>query len=589
VTFSSLRLWTLVLVTVCCAVLPVAVQAASPETAYGKARKAYFELLESPRKQKYRDQWLKVRDLFLAVRSADPRHQRASDALYMAGKVVQGLYEVSLARGDLKEAIGYFDRLALDHPGSTLADDGLFLAAEILDQKFGDRQGAIDRYRRVLSIYADADMAEAARERPQALAPEAIPRPEVAAAAPPPQSAGNGSISGVRYHTYPEFTRVVLDMEQNAEITPGFVKGDAPRIFIDVKPAKVAAGAEPVILEDGRVQRVRLGQYQDDVARVVLDLSSSQPYQVFTLNDPFRVIIDVSGPAGQPSVPAEDAEGAAAPPQVVVEPSAPPTAGDPPPNLDEDRLAGVLAQKQPQIESRLQVPVSTAKGRSIRIVLDPGHGGKDPGAIGPRGVMEKEVTLAMAKELAAELKSRLPCEVILTRDRDVYIPLDERTLIANRLDADLFISVHANANRSRKPYGVETYYLNFSKNDDVIEVVARENGTSLQKVGDLDMILLDLMANSKINESSRLAAEIQESLVAGLAGKYSHIKDLGVRQGPFHVLWNATMPSVLVEVAFISNEREEKRLADRTFQKRSAAAITRGVSNYLEAYSLAAN
>jgi N-acetylmuramoyl-L-alanine amidase len=217
-----------------------------------------------------------------------------------------------------------------------------------------------------------------------------------------------------------------------------------------------------------------------------------------------------------------------------------------------------------------------------RIVVDAGHGGRDPGAIGPGGTYEKHITLMLAKKLARKLKESLGCEVILTRDRDVYLPLEERTAIANKVGADLFISLHTNANQSNKPYGIETYYLNFSKNDKAAALAARENGTSLKEVSDLELILFDLMANSKINESSRLAAEIQKGLVSGLSRSYRDIKDLGVRQGPFYVLLGATMPSVLIETAFISNHREEKRLTSDKYQDHAADAIARAVRQYAE-------
>ncbi|PLX85152.1 MAG: hypothetical protein C0617_05565 [Desulfuromonas sp.] len=198
------------------------------------------------------------------------------------------------------------------------------------------------------------------------------------------------------------------------------------------------------------------------------------------------------------------------------------------------------------------------------------------------------MTLALAKELAKRLEKEFGCEVILTRDRDVFLPLEERTAIANKVDADLLISVHANANRNRKAYGVETFYLNFSKNDKAAAVAARENGTSLKQVGDLELILFDLMANAKINESSRLASEIQRALVNDLGKEYKEIRDLGVKQGPFYVLLGATMPSVLVEAAFISNKREEKRLTDRRFQQKTGSAIVRGIRNYATALKLIA-
>nr|NIP48563.1 N-acetylmuramoyl-L-alanine amidase [Gammaproteobacteria bacterium]NIQ08881.1 N-acetylmuramoyl-L-alanine amidase [Gammaproteobacteria bacterium]NIS22622.1 N-acetylmuramoyl-L-alanine amidase [candidate division KSB1 bacterium]NIY19011.1 N-acetylmuramoyl-L-alanine amidase [Gammaproteobacteria bacterium] len=196
------------------------------------------------------------------------------------------------------------------------------------------------------------------------------------------------------------------------------------------------------------------------------------------------------------------------------------------------------------------------------------------------GVLEKNVTLKLAKELANELTRQIGCEVVLTRSGDVYLPLEERTAIANKVGADLFISLHANANKSRKAYGIETYYLNFSKNDKAMAVAARENGTSIKQVSDLELILFDLMANAKINESSRLATEIQKSLVESVSRKYSHVRDLGVRQGPFYVLLGATMPSVLVETAFISHPREEKRLASSKYQKSAANAIAKAIKEY---------
>jgi N-acetylmuramoyl-L-alanine amidase len=215
-----------------------------------------------------------------------------------------------------------------------------------------------------------------------------------------------------------------------------------------------------------------------------------------------------------------------------------------------------------------------------RIVVDAGHGGKDPGAVGPTGLLEKTVTLKLAKALAKELTRQIGCEVILTRSGDVYLPLEERTAIANKVGADLFVSLHANANKSRKAYGIETYYLNFSKNDKAAAVAARENGTSIKQVSDLELILFDLMANAKINESSRLATGIQESLVKNISKKYSDIRDLGVRQGPFYVLLGATMPSVLVETAFISHPREEKRLASSKYQESAARAIASAIKDY---------
>ncbi len=567
--------------------------AADADRAYEKARKAYYGLVDSPKKQKYRDQWLRVRDLFLAVPKADPAHPRSGDALYMAGKVSQGLYGISRLTADAQAAIEYFDRLARDYPGSSLADDGLFLAGTLLEETIGDQVEAYRRYQRIVQIYGDGDMAPKARAKQESLAryaPADKPSaPPVITSAPVDSPRSYASmVKGVRHQSYPEFTRVVVDLDNQADQTPRFLPADPAaglpaRLVVDLTEAGLSGDVPSAIaLEDGRVGQVRVAQYARGVVRVVLDLSGSVDYQVFTLSNPYRVIVDVNGPVRQASTPPTPAS---APPATTSSSGGGKTS---PPSADG--IAGVLSQtpmEPPPL--RVQIPQGDRGKGPLRIVVDPGHGGKDPGAIGPSGIMEKDVTLAMAKLLARELTSTLGCEVVLTRDKDIYLPLDERTAIANRVGADLFISLHVNANQSSSPYGIETYYLNFSKNNKVMELAARENGTTLKEVGDLEMILLDLMANSKINESSRLAAEIQKSMVDLLSGHYSRIKDLGVRQGPFYVLLGATMPSVLVEAAFISNHREEARLVDSKYQQRTVLAIRQGVQGYLKSFSMIAS
>ncbi|MFN2257018.1 MAG: N-acetylmuramoyl-L-alanine amidase, partial [Desulfuromonadaceae bacterium] len=179
-------------------------------------------------------------------------------------------------------------------------------------------------------------------------------------------------------------------------------------------------------------------------------------------------------------------------------------------------------------------------------------------------------------------------DVHLTRTEDVYLSLQQRTAIANRHGADVFISVHANASEDRRVRGTETFFLNFSKNEKAVEVAARENNMSLQEVGDLELILFDLMANSKINESSRLATEVQTSMIKRLNQRFSSIRDLGVRQGPFYVLLGADMPSILVEAAFISNSRDAKLLVNHKFQQTTAEGIARGVEAYLRGQNMVA-
>lgn len=568
-----MRFWSLPLsLFLLLAVSAPAPASADASAAYAKAKQTYQRLLDSPRKQRYRDQWQRVIDRFEAIPERYPGATEGAGALYLAGKAGRGLYEVSRLRDDARLAAGYFRRVATEYPDSTLADDALLLAGDIEREILHDDASARSLYRRIGERYPQGDMAASAAQRCAALGgcapPIATPVPAPAAAS----GSGPARLTGVRFWSNPGYTRVVLDLSAPVQFLSNLLAGDAakgvsPRLYLDLIKTTPAANLQDTTrVDDGLLKQIRTGQPGSDRTRVVLDLVSFQDYKVFPLDDPARIVIDVAG------------NGA-------------PVLQDNPPNLvalpGKDGISKILEKAPAERPVKLHIPKNGGGGLR-RIVVDAGHGGKDPGAIGPDGLQEKDVTLAMARILARKLEKDLGCEVILTRDGDVFLPLEERTAIANKVNADLFISLHANASTKRSAYGVETYYLNFSKNDQAVEVAARENGTSLKQVGDLELILLDLMANAKINESSRLAAEIQRSLVAGLDRKYRSIRNLGVRQGPFYVLLGATMPSVLVETAFISNKREEARLKNPSFQAKAADAIVRGVRNYATALKMIA-
>ena len=222
-----------------------------------------------------------------------------------------------------------------------------------------------------------------------------------------------------------------------------------------------------------------------------------------------------------------------------------------------------------------------------RIVIDAGHGGKDSGAVGRNRLKEKDVVLKIAKGLKETLSKETGAEIIMTRDDDTFIPLEERTAIANTKEADIFISVHANASFNRKAGGVETYFLNLTNDAVAIRLAARENAVSSKKMSDLQYILNDLIKTSKTNESSRLAAVVQESLVSNLKTKYNDVKGNGVKGAPFYVLVGTHMPSVLVEVSFISNPKEEARLSDSNYIKEIVAGITNGVNRYVKEMEVA--
>jgi N-acetylmuramoyl-L-alanine amidase len=226
------------------------------------------------------------------------------------------------------------------------------------------------------------------------------------------------------------------------------------------------------------------------------------------------------------------------------------------------------------------------KHKISRIVIDPGHGGKDPGATGPCGATEKEITLAVSKELAARLRDDA-YEIFLTRKSDTFVPLEERTAFANKKKADLFISVHVNANDRVSLRGVETYFLNLTTDASAIKVADRENAVASKTMGDLQFIIKDLMLNARINESSRFASSIQKSIISSL-GRAGHAnKDHGVKQAPFYVLMGAQMPSILIETGFITNAMESKLLQRKSYQHSIVQGIISGINLYVTNTSVA--
>jgi N-acetylmuramoyl-L-alanine amidase len=217
-----------------------------------------------------------------------------------------------------------------------------------------------------------------------------------------------------------------------------------------------------------------------------------------------------------------------------------------------------------------------------RIVIDAGHGGHDPGTIGAGGLQEKDLVLDVSLRLEKLVRTELGAEVLMTRSSDAYVPLEERTAIANSRAADLFLSVHANASRDRRARGIETYFLNFAQDPHAEAVAARENAISAATLKDLQQLVKAITLNSKIDESRDFAASVQEAMVQNIREQHP-VEDRGVHTAPFYVLIGANMPSVLAEIAFVSNPEDEKRLKTPEYRDVIARALFRGVRAYLEA------
>lgn len=218
-----------------------------------------------------------------------------------------------------------------------------------------------------------------------------------------------------------------------------------------------------------------------------------------------------------------------------------------------------------------------------RIVIDPGHGGHDTGTIGPHGLMEKDLCLDVALRLGRLIEQKLPgAEVVYTRKDDTFIPLEQRTAIANEVKADLFISIHANSSHDHEARGIETYYLNFATSEESLEVATRENSLSQEGLHDLQDIVKKIARNEKIEESKEFASDVQDSLSHRMQLVSQNEKNRGVKKAPFVVLIGANMPSILSEISFISNPNDEKLLRKGEQRQRVADGLYRGIAAYLD-------
>jgi len=347
-------------------------------------------------------------------------------------------------------------------------------------------------------------------------------------------------IYNLRYHTHPSFTRIVIDVGELREYFFDELT-DPDRIYVDVFQAKLnpILHTKTVHLDNDYIHEIRIAQKNSTTVRtaVDLDLSKIEHYRVWHLPDPFRIIIDI--------YPAKNA-----------------------------------SQPQPT-DSGYSMARQLGLGIK-RIVIDPGHGGKDPGCIGSRNTYEKAIVLDIARRLQNLLRTRQDLEVIMTRETDIRIPVEDRPVIANQKKADLFISIHANANPKKSFYGTATYFLNFSTDPSVNATAARENATSTKSIADMKEIITKIAQNSKIKESKELAVLIQECLTSKLRESNKYTKDLGVKGGPFWVLIGGEMPSVLVETCHLSHSREEDLLRKPEFRQEIAQGIFDGIIQYIQ-------
>jgi len=540
-------------------------------------------------------------------------------------------------------AINTYNFLLKQYPGTRYRGEALFAIGEIQKQDQNQPDAAESTFKDFLKRYPKNEKAEdarealkeiaAAREAPPAAGPaasapattvqtvNAVPHsdelPETGPVVDPRESDDRiADVKAIQTFNANDHARIVVVLEDTVKYESMHLPSP-DRIYFDLHRAKMDPKlSKSLEFQNGLLKSVRVGQNRPDVVRVVLDASGAKDCTAVLLGKPYRLVIDLHAQPGTVSK-SDDASGtptntatASIPPgkpaETVSVGTSDAAAGAQPPRPESNpakTTAGATAKpvstktapatkattplptpSEPKPTRDGQHSLTRTLGLKIgRIVIDPGHGGHDTGTIGPHGLMEKDLCLDVALRLGALIEKKLPgAEVIYTRKDDTFIPLEQRTAIANDAKADLFVSIHANSSRDHDARGIETYYLNFATSEESMEVATRENAYSEKSLHDLQDLIQKIARNEKIEESKELASDIQDSLTHRLQLVGQNERDRGVKKAPFIVLIGANMPSVLSEISFVSNPTDERLLRKGDQRQRIADGLYRGITTYLE-------
>jgi N-acetylmuramoyl-L-alanine amidase len=370
--------------------------------------------------------------------------------------------------------------------------------------------------------------------------------------------------------------RVTLELEGEATFHDEEI--DSPhRVFIDLQDTRPAEALKDVTqsFTDDLVRQIRVGRQIGTRTRIAVDLNAAAPHTVYALYNPYRVVIDF----------ARELDADKGTKTVLTTKDAKDTK---PVSQNTKAAEPVVVPTTPSLNGRGGFSLSRQLGLGVaRIVIDPGHGGYDPGAMND-GLSEADLVLDLALRLEKLLLKQPGVEVVMTRRSNVFVPLEERTALANREGADLFLSIHANASEDDRVRGIETYFLNFAPNPAAEAIAARENAASARTMRQLPDIVKAIALNNKIDESRDFAALVQASMLDRLKRANKSVKDLGVKQAPFMVLIGATMPSILAEISFLTNSQEAALLRGGAYRQQIAEALFNGVMRYQRSLKAAA-
>jgi N-acetylmuramoyl-L-alanine amidase len=591
-----------------------AVAGPAAKTLYGRALERERVLREADDRPTLR-QLRGLIDMYDTIARKFPRSGYSDNALWQGGNLAMLAYERFGEPADRRNAERLLTDLKRGYPSSSLVKR----VNEVLDH-------ASDAVRAVpaLRLQKPLPRLEPRASWPVALTSSIGSRPIVGGSAPdiPVQTAGLGQLSGLESGSAApaglvfirDIKRTIIDggtrvtIEMDGESSYRAEQLERPRrVFFDLKETRPVASLQDATLKfsDDVVREVRLGRHPRNTTRIVFDMQGVDSYSVFTLYSPFRMVIDFKASAASANsagATRSAAVGLKATTGIADLPDVPLAAALPAPSLSapvalkaaRDALDSTPKPPVPRIAVAPTaippaLPSANADGKFSlarqlglgvsRIVIDAGHGGHDPGAQST-GISESELTLDVALRLGRLLEKQAGMDVVMTRDTDVFVPLEERTALANREGADLFLSIHANASRSAAARGVETYFLNFASNPEAEAVAARENSASARAMHSLPEIVRAIALNNKIDESRDFADMVQRSMVRRLAARNKQVRDLGVKQAPFVVLIGAAMPSVLAEISFVTNKQEGQLLKTGAYRQQIAEALFDAVVRY---------
>jgi N-acetylmuramoyl-L-alanine amidase len=613
--------------------------------AYEKAQQMRATLEARPEGKRPKEEYKKVIDAYFEVYRLDPAYSKAPVALAAVAEINQEMGHEFSSDAYFLEAIKSFRFVMKEYPKNHISRGAMFTIGEIYRQDLEDPKEARRAFQDFITMFPKSDKAGEAQEILKQLDTQAAegansspapPLVEKVAEQPP---SGLRQVTAVRRWVGPNYLRIVIEVDSEAKFES--VRLSNPdRIVVNLQNAhfsrELVGKTFPV--EDGFLRQIRVAQFSAGVARVVLDVNKIESYSIFSLPNPFRLVIDVQGGAptqiaatpkpgppanadarkqdkvlspatanpttNTPTITAPVEVGAKTPPfappaiRTESEPSATATekeaasASTPPAGKSKKKSKEKTETPATESNPPIQPAAPTESGSTTltralglkigRIVIDPGHGGHDTGTIGPTGLEEKDVVLDVGLKLRKLLERNTGCEVVMTRGDDTFIPLEERTAIANEKSADLFISIHANASPDGSARGIETYYLNFTSNPDALEVAARENASSQEAVHQLQDLIKKIAMTEKIEESQDFARQVQREVYSRVTKVSGAQRDRGIKKAPFVVLIGANMPSVLAEISFLTNPRDERLLKRSDYREKIAYALYEGILDYLK-------